>query len=412
MFLRATVVYVLVPAERNGTHDHRRRIESLPSVRPRVHSAWVRGGDAALMGRPKRLAWMLSCASNRALEFELRRKPQILFFEKVVSCASSQQPTIPRAHRFRATLDTAASTELRDGGRGRSARDLEIGSHCPASARCQYVHICECLKAVLVQAGCDTELLGKSPTTSTTAACTGACNRLVPLKHRCPLSADFSYPDADLDVCASHSASLSAARAPHSQVLGRADNLSSFVMHGVKEDASVTVELYRPNMNNLFITRTFSRKNNKSTWHMEGRCVIIPCTSASAFLRLPHSRSRFCALVTLYVGGPARLSKGLASPSPLFCFTRGRPRVKPLHVKSPPHSYTQLVRSAHWFCSPINSVCATTVAQTDRPQVTTCVIPIAHSSRSQQQRLLQVGIVLSPYTCYRHTVCRLCFCCL
>ncbi|CAM9872071.1 unnamed protein product [Ectocarpus sp. 8 AP-2014] len=55
------------------------------------------------------------------------------------------------------------------------------------------------------------------------------------------------------------------------KVLGRADNLSAFVMHGVKEDASVTVELYMPDGNNLHVTRTFSRKNNSSNWHINGR---------------------------------------------------------------------------------------------------------------------------------------------
>ncbi|CAN0121544.1 unnamed protein product, partial [Scytosiphon promiscuus] len=55
------------------------------------------------------------------------------------------------------------------------------------------------------------------------------------------------------------------------KVLGRADNLSAFVMHGVKEDASITVELYMPEGKNLSITRTFSRRSNSSNWHMNGR---------------------------------------------------------------------------------------------------------------------------------------------
>ncbi len=58
------------------------------------------------------------------------------------------------------------------------------------------------------------------------------------------------------------------------QVLGRADNLSSFVMHSQnksREDASVTVELKMAKGENLSIMRTFSTKSNKSTWHMNGR---------------------------------------------------------------------------------------------------------------------------------------------
>ena len=71
----------------------------------------------------------------------------------------------------------------------------------------------------------------------------------------------------------------------HTQVLGRADNLSAFVMHNVKEDASVTVELYRPNGKNLNIMRTFSRKNNKSVWHMDGRCVCcVPYILHAAYI--------------------------------------------------------------------------------------------------------------------------------
>lgn len=56
------------------------------------------------------------------------------------------------------------------------------------------------------------------------------------------------------------------------QLLGRADKLSSFVMHNVNEDASVTVELYMPgNDPNVVIRRTFSRKTNSSIWHVNGR---------------------------------------------------------------------------------------------------------------------------------------------
>ncbi|CBJ32115.1 conserved unknown protein [Ectocarpus siliculosus] len=43
-------------------------------------------------------------------------------------------------------------------------------------------------------------------------------------------------------------------------------------MYGVKrEDASVMVELYMPDGNNLHVTRTCSRKNNSSNWHINGR---------------------------------------------------------------------------------------------------------------------------------------------
>lgn len=53
------------------------------------------------------------------------------------------------------------------------------------------------------------------------------------------------------------------------QVLGRADQLSSFVMHGVKDDASVTVELFQTG-ENVKIKRTFSRKSNASNWSLNG----------------------------------------------------------------------------------------------------------------------------------------------
>lgn len=56
-------------------------------------------------------------------------------------------------------------------------------------------------------------------------------------------------------------------------MLGRADHLSAFVMHGVKDDASVTVELFMPQGDNLKVTRTFSRRNNSSNWHVNGRRV-------------------------------------------------------------------------------------------------------------------------------------------
>lgn len=81
------------------------------------------------------------------------------------------------------------------------------------------------------------------------------------------------YLSLSLSLCLSVCPVLVCCEHAHAQVLGRADNLSSFVMHGVKEDASVTVELYMPQGANLNITRTFSRKDNQSKWHINGRCV-------------------------------------------------------------------------------------------------------------------------------------------
>ncbi|CAM9482801.1 unnamed protein product [Ascophyllum nodosum] len=61
------------------------------------------------------------------------------------------------------------------------------------------------------------------------------------------------------------------------KLLGRADNLSSFVMLGSKEDASVEVELFLSETNRkkegMIFKRVFSRKNNSSRWFINKRSV-------------------------------------------------------------------------------------------------------------------------------------------
>lgn len=59
--------------------------------------------------------------------------------------------------------------------------------------------------------------------------------------------------------------------APTFQVLGRADQLQSFVSHGVDEDASVTVELFIPDGPPLKIERRFNRHSNRSNYLINGR---------------------------------------------------------------------------------------------------------------------------------------------
>lgn len=69
------------------------------------------------------------------------------------------------------------------------------------------------------------------------------------------------------------------------QLLGRADNLSSFVMLGATEDASIEVELFLSEKNGkketMTFKRVFSRKNNSSRWFINKRCVNVPISFSS-----------------------------------------------------------------------------------------------------------------------------------